>query len=126
MAKKKSTSEAPAAEGQQQQEKLTQKQAVQRALDAGKDSPAEGVAYVKENFGIALSNQAFSTLKSQLKRASGQGGSGRRGRGASGGRPTSGAANGRANPADLARTLKQLMATYGAPAVSDMLAVLAE
>src|SRR5688572_15567038 len=69
MAKKKDeaaaeTSGAPAG-------KITQKEAVKQALAAGKDSPSDGVIYVKEQFGITLNNGAFSTLKTQLKKAAG-------------------------------------------------------
>jgi hypothetical protein len=69
MAKKKDeaaaeTSGAPAG-------KITQKEAVKQALAAGKDSPSDGVIYVKEQFGITLNNGAFSTLKTQLRRPPG-------------------------------------------------------
>jgi hypothetical protein len=51
--------------------KITQKEAVKQAIAAGKDSPTDGVPYIKEKFGITLNNGAFSTIKSQLKKASG-------------------------------------------------------
>ena len=59
--------------------KVTQKEAVKQAIAAGKDTPAEGVVYVKDQFGMELSNQAFSILKSQLKSKS-SAGTARRGR----------------------------------------------
>lgn len=63
MAKKKETAEAePTAAA-----KMTQREAVEKALAAGMDSPAEGVPYVKGQFDITLSNQAFSTIKSKIK-----------------------------------------------------------
>jgi hypothetical protein len=78
MAKKKDAEAAPEAAPA---EKITQRAAVQRALDAGKDRPADGVAYVKEQFGITLNKGAFSTIKSQLNKAGGTAkASGRRGR----------------------------------------------
>jgi hypothetical protein len=52
-------------------EKITQRVAVQRALDAGKDSPPDGVKFVKEQFGITLNNGGFSTIKSQINKAKG-------------------------------------------------------
>lgn len=128
---KKKDQAAPSAEGVPAG-KITQKEAVARAIAAGKDSPSDGVAYVRERFGIALNNGAFSTLKSQLKKA-GDGTPAKRGRkpgrpGASDGARTGGmTSSGRTpNPADLARGIKQLVATYGAVAVGDMLAVLTE
>ena len=116
-----------------QKDKLTQKEAVKQALAAGKESPADGVAYVKEQFGITLNNGAFSTLKSQLKKGSGKGST----RGRKPGRPAA-SANGAsrtggssssgkaANPADLARTVKALVNQYGAEAVRDMASVFAD
>ncbi|QEL14813.1 hypothetical protein [Limnoglobus roseus] len=73
MAKKK-TPEAPPEQAPEPAappvEKITQREAVEKAIAAGKGSPVDGVAYVKEQFGITLGNAAFSTLKSQLKKAS--------------------------------------------------------
>jgi hypothetical protein len=113
-------------------EKITQKEAVKRAIAAGKDSPGDGVAYVKDQFGITLNNGAFSTIKSQLKKASGATTRGRKP-----GRPAA-SANGVArtggmtssgktpNPADLARGVKLLVSQYGAEAVKSMAEVFAE
>lgn len=112
-------------------EKLTQRQAVEKALAAGKDTPTLGVPYIKEQFGITLNNGAFSTIKSQLKKASGAAPSGR---GRKPGRPASAnggsggfiVGNGKANPADLARAVKLLVSQYGAEAVKSMAEVFAE
>ena len=41
------------------------------ALAAGKDSPSDGVAYIQEQFSMTLTKGNFSTLKSQIKKASG-------------------------------------------------------
>jgi hypothetical protein len=70
MAKKKAaepTVETPAEEAPA--EKMTQRVAVEKALDAGKVLPVNGVPYVQEQFGITLSNQAFSTIKSKINNA---------------------------------------------------------
>ncbi|QEL18603.1 hypothetical protein [Limnoglobus roseus] len=70
MAKKKavdSSAEATAQEAEATTGKLTQREAVEKALAAGMDTPAEGVPYVKGQFNITLSNQAFSTIKSKIK-----------------------------------------------------------
>lgn len=103
-----------------------------KAIAAGKDSPSDGVAYIQEQFGIALNNGAFSTLKSQWKKAVG-GPPAKSGRGpgrpaaSNGTRPGGMTPSGKAlNSADLAWGIKQLVATYGAVAVGDMLAVLTE
>ena len=71
MAKKKAaepTVETPAEETAPS-EKITQRVAVQKALDEGNELPVDGVPYVKEKFGITLSNQAFSTIKSKITTA---------------------------------------------------------
>jgi hypothetical protein len=123
MAKQKAAGEAPT-------EKITQKEAVRRALAAGKDSPSEGVVYVREQFGIALKdNQAFSTLKSQINKAAGATGTGKRGRPPApatvpaAARSTNAKA---ASSAELARAVKGLIATYGAGEVAAMVTVLSE
>lgn len=104
-------------------EKVTQRVAVQRALEAGKDQPTAGVAFVKETFGMTLSNQAFSTLKSQIK---------------SGGRKPSKpqlkpavatpSANGKhhGDPVELARAVKLLVQKHGADAVTEMAKLFAD
>ncbi|MDY3551377.1 hypothetical protein R5W24_000453 [Gemmata sp. JC717] len=74
MAKKKAaepTAETPAEDTAPPAEKpITQRVAVERALAAGKELPADGVPYVLKEFGIALSNQAYSTIKSKINTAS--------------------------------------------------------
>ena len=42
--------------------------AVRNALAAGKDSPDEGTAYIRQHYGIDMANTQFSTVKSQLKK----------------------------------------------------------
>ena len=51
--------------------KPTQKQAVIAALAAGKESPPDGVKFVKDTFNIDLTKGNFSTIKSQVKKAGG-------------------------------------------------------
>jgi hypothetical protein len=131
MGKKKD--EAATADDAAPAKKVTQREAVTKALAAGKELPPDGVKFVKDTFGMELSNQAFSTLKSQIKKA---GGATPSGRGRKPGRPAASANSAQAggisssgktpNPAELARGIKQLVATYGAVAVSDMLAVMTE
>ena len=107
--------------------KITQKEAVKQAIAAGKDQPKDGVAYVKETFGMELSTGGFSTLKTQLKSAGKTPGKKKRGRpaGVSTSAPTpapkKASMNGHmANPADLARGVKSLVEQFGAAAVTDM------
>jgi hypothetical protein len=108
MAKKKDeTAEATGAPAG----KITQKEAVKQALAAGKDSPSDGVAYVKEQFGITLTNGAFSTLKTQLKKAAG----GKTG--AKRGRPKGGI-----NPVGISHPVKS--STNGVPNVASSIAAL--
>ena len=131
MAKKKESetaAEAPDAPA----EKMTQREAVEKALAAGNQLPADGVPYVLKEFGITLSNQAFSTIKSKIN----TGGSGtapkKRGRPAASANeaaakpvaqsPTAAAAN----PAELARTVKALVQQHGPEAIKQMVDVFAE
>jgi hypothetical protein len=104
--------------------KMTKADAVRAALAAGVAMPAEGSAYVKEKYELDVTPQQFSTYKSIANKKAGKA-PGRRGR-----KPSAAAAptNGRSggNPADLARGVKQLIQQFGAAAVSDMLAVLAD
>ena len=107
-------------------EKITQKEAVQRAIAAGYGMPKEGVVYIQATFGMELSTQAFSTLKTQLK-----GGSGTKGK--KRGRPA-GSVNGTSAPPkskgtdliDLARQVKSLVSEHGASAVKGMVDVFSD
>jgi hypothetical protein len=104
--------------------KMTKADAVRAAIADGKDMPAEGAAHIKEKYGLDVTPQQFSTYKSIANKKAGRA-PGRRGRKAVTAAATS---NGRSggNPADLARGVKQLIQQFGAAAVSDMLAVLAD
>ena len=102
---------------------------VRQALAVGKEAPDDGVAFIKEKFGIDIDKPMFGSYKSQEKaRKEKQAISAPRGPGrlaapkAASVAPAS--VNG--NPADLARQIKTLIAQYGAVAVSDMVAVFAE
>lgn len=131
MAKKKET-EAPAEEAAAPAEKMTQREAVEKALAAGNQLPADGVPYVLKEFGITLSNQAFSTIKSKIN----TGGSGaapkKRGRpaaSANGAAPKPAAKTptaAAANPAELARAVKALVQQHGPEAIKQMVDVFAE
>ena len=55
------------------EKKITQRVAVTETLDSGIESPTEGVAYIKDKYGIEMTTQGFSTLKTQIRKASGGG-----------------------------------------------------
>lgn len=59
--------------------RISKTEAVRRALAAGARTPEEGVAFVRRNFGIAMSKLHFSSSKSLLKKKAG-GQNGRPGR----------------------------------------------
>lgn len=129
MAKKKEAV-APVEEAAAPAGKMTQREAVEKALAAGNDLPAEGVPYVLKEFGITLSNQAFSTIKSKINTTGGAKAKKR-------GRPA-GSANGAAprpavtkpaaasNPAELARAVKALVQQHGPEAIKQMVDVFAD
>src|SRR3954469_26026547 len=57
----------------------TKADAVRQALKEGVESPQDGVAYVKEKFGLEITAQQFSTYKSiERKKANGSNGVGSR------------------------------------------------
>jgi len=124
MAKKKAE-EAQEAAGTATAEKITKSEAVRRAVAEGVDKPTDAVAFIKERFGVEISAQHFSSIKSQEAKKAGK--PGRRGR-----KPREAAAVvatpngsrvGNRNPAELARQVKQLVESFGAEAVRDMTAV---
>jgi hypothetical protein len=107
---------APAAEEPEERPEKSRskkKELVQAAIDAGHDMPKDGVAWIKENFGVEMNPQTFSVTKSGLKTAAGESGVHR----------TSGAATKRSSkaaPADTgldsveaARAVKELVDRYG-------------
>jgi hypothetical protein len=50
--------------GQEGHGKITKSEAVRRALADGVDQPADGVAYIRDNFGVEISPTHFSAVKS--------------------------------------------------------------
>src|SRR3954468_20398166 len=54
----------------------TKADAVRQALKEGVESPQDGVAYVKEKFGLEITAQQFSTYKSIEKKKGNGGGNG--------------------------------------------------
>jgi hypothetical protein len=50
--------------GQEGHGKITKTEAVRRALADGVDQPADGVAYIRDNFGLEISPTHFSAVKS--------------------------------------------------------------
>ena len=100
------------------------REAVIAALAAGKESPPDGVKYIKDTFDIDLTKGNFSTIKSQIKKAAGESKPA-----AKPGRPASKpsvAPSMNGDPATLARQVKSLVAQYGAAAVKGMVEVFAE
>jgi hypothetical protein len=51
-------------EGQAGRGRITKSEAVRRALADGVDQPADGVAYIRDNFGLEMGPQHFSAVKS--------------------------------------------------------------
>lgn len=103
--------------------KVTQREAVKQALAAGAELPADGVPYVSEKFGITLTNQAFSTLKSLIRKEEGIGKPAPKGPKApktNGKAQASGVVTGNGSPAALAMAVKQLVEQHGAEAVREV------
>jgi hypothetical protein len=47
---------------------MSKSAAARAAIEAGHDSPEEGVSYIKREFGIDMDRQHFSAVKSQMKK----------------------------------------------------------
>lgn len=106
----------------------TKADAVRQAIAEGKDAPQEGVAYIKEKFGLDITAQQFSTYKSIAKKKAAGGSGTSSGRGPGGRRKavrsTAGTgSNGTGSAADLARQVKSLVDAYGAGQVKSMVEV---
>jgi hypothetical protein len=54
--------------GQEGHGKITKSEAVRRALADGVDQPADGVAYIKDNFGLEIGPGHFSAVKAGEKK----------------------------------------------------------
>lgn len=101
---------------------VTKADAVRAAVAHGADVPAEGVAYIKAQFGIDITPQHFSSIKSQHKAKAGKP-AGRRGR--KPGTPATAAAPTRAaigipNVAGPLTTIKHLVETLGVDQVKEI------
>src|SRR5262245_33452154 len=59
---------------------VSKAEAVRRAMAAGMQTPAEGVAFVKDHFGIEMDNKTFSLNRSQQRARAGKAASGKPGR----------------------------------------------
>jgi len=110
---------------------ISKSEAVRRALAAGKELPDEGVAYIRQQFGIEIAKPHFSATKSQIKKREGGPAKGNPGR-----KPTT-AAEGylapppKQRPSDDApdlieslEALKPLVAEYGAEKVKRLVDLL--
>lgn len=132
MAKKKTDKpEAEAAEpGTPPGEPMSKADAVRAAVAKGYDKPAAGVKFILDEFGIEITPGTFSATKAQQKnRAAKKNGKPEGGINPVGIRSAARATGGSSNhgkAADLARSVKELIAAYGADEVAAMVTVLAE
>jgi hypothetical protein len=101
---------------------VTKTEMIKRALAAGQNKPTAGVQWIKDNFGEVISTNLFSTTRYQLSKK-GKPKAVKAAPQATGynHRPTS-----PSNPAELARSVKTLVDSFGVEAVSDMLSVFAD
>lgn len=97
---------------------ISKAEAVRQTLAAGVTKPKEASAYIQQTYGLEVKPQVFSAYKSLDKKKKKKGGRKAPGRAVAGGAADS--------PVELARGVKQLVATYGADAVADMLTVIAD
>jgi hypothetical protein len=112
---------AKKSEASEESRPMTKTAAVLAAINEGVDTPSRGVGYVKEKFGVEVTPQQFSIIKSQAKKKAGGGRSGGSERVS---RVSS--RNGAPAAAALARQVKMLVDQYGAEAVKDMAGVFAD
>src|SRR5947209_2219838 len=105
-------------EGQEGHGKITKSEAVRRALADGVDQPADGVAYIKDNFGLEMGPQHFSAVKSAHLKKQGIATVNTRFQKAE---PAS---DGEAGLIDTLETLKPLIAQYGADKVKRLVDLL--
>ncbi|QEL19301.1 hypothetical protein [Limnoglobus roseus] len=103
---------------------ITKAEAVRKALAAGKESPSDGVAYLKSEFGIEISTAMFSTYKTAEKKKA----EGKKSRTAKTvepeAKPTGKAAKG--DTVEFVRQVKDLVDQYGVEAVKDLAQVFAK
>jgi len=135
MAKRKATeveTESEATPEPAAYESINKANAVRRALAAGFDMPSTGVAYIKEEFGIEITTQMFSSYKTSEKkkaqeegeqpaapktRAVAEAPASKAEKKATKSAPSD------ASAAEFARQVKMLVDLYGADAVKDMATV---
>jgi hypothetical protein len=60
---------APAADAADPRAKLTNREMVRNAILAGKTKPQDGVGWIRDEYGVEMNTNIFSTTKSQLKTA---------------------------------------------------------
>jgi membrane-associated protease RseP (regulator of RpoE activity) len=106
---------------------ISKADAVRAALAEGKDSPEEGVEFIKTKYGIEMTKPTFSSYKAQDKARKAKAGNGKPAPAAPRPKPVAASSNGHAgNPAELAREVKALVEKFGAVAVKEMTDVFAE
>lgn len=102
---------------------ITKREAVRRALAAGRDKPKEGVAFIRKEFGIDIQPHAFSLNKVAIRKQLARKQQSERREGQ---RLTVGSSDDEDDAAALARAVKQLAERYGPEAVRRMLDVFAD
>lgn len=106
--------------------KISKTAAVRAAIDAGAESPEQGIKFVKTNYGIEISKAHFFTIKSTYRRKRGLPPT-RRGRPKrlSVGRPaTRPALNGKTDILDAIEAIKPLVTSLGADKVKRLVDLL--
>jgi hypothetical protein len=88
---------------------MTKSAAVRAAVAEGVEKPSDGVTYVKEKFGLDVTAQQFSLIKSQSKKKA-----------ESPAPRTKAVPTTNGDPSVLARQVKTLVQAYGADAVKKM------
>jgi hypothetical protein len=116
--------------GKKKSDGVNRAEAVRVALAEGKETPEEGVAFIKDRYGVDMPKAVFSSYKSQEKAKKNKAAGAtpaKRGRPPAAATPAAKpSTNGQSNPADLARAVKSLVTQYGADAVKGMAEVFAE
>jgi hypothetical protein len=116
----------PSSPGSEPEPPITKTEAIRRAMAAGKDVPSSGVPWIRDTFGIKVSDQMFSTVKSQIN----GGGKGKKKAKPTPTVPTPTPATKPKTVAvasvELAKQIKFLVRMYGADAVLDMAALFAD
>jgi len=99
---------------------MSKTDAVKAAIAEGVDKPADGVAYVKEKFGVDITAQYFSIIKSHAKLKGGKKSS-RKVRSSAAVSPASApSSNGKHNVATSLATIKKLVDELGVDQVKEI------